>query len=269
MTDMDRTQYVLEHYRKQAHEHGLEPSSTMLDLTTRELEIQAILRCVEHALEGSKGHTSLLEVGCGNGFLLEMMRKRFPRVDMTGVDYSPEMVALASQRHIPDCTVLQGDVRSLDAPSGTFNVAVAERCIINLPDAAAQADALRELHRALASGGHLVLIEAFTDGLANLNLARVQLGLAENVVPAFNLWIDKEAFLTAVDGLFEIASDTDPGPLPGRNFLSSHYFISRVLYPSVTKREILHNTEFVKFFRFLPPQGNFSPIQLYFLRKID
>lgn len=268
MTDTDRVQSVLEHYRGQAREHGLEPSSTMLDLTTRELEIGAILRCLDHALKESDGEVDLLEVGCGNGFLLETIRERFPRMHLTGVDYSPEMIALALRRPIPDCTVRREDVRSLSFPSGTFNVAVAERCIINLPDEAAQAGALRELHRALVSGGHLVLIEAFTDGLANLNLARVQLGLPENVVPEYNLWIDKAAFLSAIDGLFEVVSDTDSKGLPSRNFLSTHYFISRVLYPSATRREILHNTEFVKFFRFLPPQGDYSPIQLYFLRKI-
>ena len=268
MTDTYRTQHVLEHYREQAQEHGLEPTSTMLDLTTRELEIEAILECLEHALKGSDGQASLLEVGCGNELLLETMRDRFSTIEMTGVDYSPEMVALASQRNIRNCTVRQEDVRSLSSPSGTFDVAVAERCIINLPDEAAQADALKELHRVLAPGGHLVLIEAFADGLANLNLARTQLGLPENVVPDFNLWIHREALLTAIDGLFEVVSDVDAGALPGRNFLSTHYFISRVLYPAVTTREILHNTEFVKFFRFLPPQGDFSPIQLYFLRKL-
>jgi hypothetical protein len=31
----------------------------------------------------------------------------------------------------------------------------------------------------------------------------------------------------------------------------------------------MYNTEFVQFFRFLPPQGDYSPIQLYFMRKRD
>ena len=31
------------------------------------------------------------------------------------------------------------------------------------------------------------------------------------------------------------------------------------------KTEILYNTHFVKFFSFLPPMGNYSPIQLHLL----
>lgn len=266
MPEREKVESILEHYRGQAEEHGLQPTSTMLDSTTREFEIEAIVRCVEYALKDSSAQ--FLEVGCGNGYLLNAMRASFPEVHLTGIDYSPEMVALASRREIPDCTVQREDVGTMSFSSDTFDIAVSERCLINLPEESMQAEALKELHRVLKPGGHLVVVEGFTDGLANLNRARVELGLPENVVPDFNRWFDEEVFLSATEGLFELVADADPSALPSRNFLSTHYFISRVLYPSVTTREILHNTEFVKFFRFLPPQGDFSPIQLYFMRKI-
>ena len=118
----------------------------------------------------------------------------------------------------------------------------------------------------LKPGGHFVLIEAFTDGIDNLNRARTELGLPENMVPPYNLWFDTRHFLSVVNGLFEIVPAEGNG-IPPRNFLSSHYFISRVLYPAVTQRDVIYNTEFVRFFRFLPPQGDFSPIQLYLMRK--
>jgi len=55
--------------------------------------------------------------------------------------------------------------------------------------------------------------------------------------------------------------------LPPVNALSTHYFISRVLYPAVTQAEIRYNTEFVRFFDFLPPRGAYSPIEVHFLRR--
>jgi SAM-dependent methyltransferase len=217
-------------------------------------------------LQPPAGKVSLLEIGCGNGFLLKVLRDRFPSVDLVGADYSPDMVRLASMRALERCQIRREDVRALTLPTASVDVVVSERCLINLPDGEAQDQALREIHRVLKPGGHVVLIEAFTDGNANLNRARTEIGLAENTVPPYNLWFEKERFLSVTRDLFEEV-DGDRTRIPPSNFLSSHYFISRVLYPAVTQREVMYNTEFVRFFRFLPPQGDFSPIQLYFMRK--
>jgi ubiquinone/menaquinone biosynthesis C-methylase UbiE len=264
MAESDRL--ILDHYRQQALEHDLSPSSTMLDQTTREMEVEAILSTVEHLRRAGAADT-LLEVGCGNGYLLEVLRERFPEIRLCGVDYSPDMVGLASSRRLENCEIKREDVRSLTFPSEAFDVIVSERCLINLLNASDQGRAVQELHRVLKPGGHLVLIEAFTDGADNLNRARAELGLSENPIPPHNLWFDKQEFVSLVEALFEEPTANGSAELPPRNFLSSHYFISRVLYPAVTRREVLYNTEFVRFFRFLPPEGDYSPIQLYFLRK--
>lgn len=259
---------VLDHYRSQAAEHKLEPSSTMADLTTRELEIDAIVACVTSARRFG-GSARLLEVGCGNGLLLSKLRERFPSIGLTGLDYSPDMLALAAGRELDDCDLRQGDVRTLPFPSAAFDVIVSERCLINILDEEGQREGLEELHRVLRPGGYLVFIEAFTDGLDNLNQAREELGLTPNRVPHHNRWFDKERFLEWLPGRFEVVSSTEPElGVPSRNFLSSHYFISRVLYPAVTRNPVLYNSEFVRFFRFLPPHGDYSPIQLFFLRAI-
>lgn len=262
MRDPDRL--ILEHYRQEAAEHALAPSSTMADLVTRDIEVEAILACVAHAQSSDRKETALLEVGCGNGYLLHTLRDRFPALRLVGTDYSPDMVRLARNREMELCDIQLGDVRSLSFGPAAFDLAVSERCVINVLDEGEQDQALRELYRVLRPGGHLVLIEAFTDGLENLNRARLELGLPENVVPDHNRWFDKQRFLEFVGELFEEVHDKR---LPPRNLLSTHYFVSRVLYPAITKREVLYNTEFVRFFRFLPPEGDFSPIQLFFLRK--
>jgi ubiquinone/menaquinone biosynthesis C-methylase UbiE len=256
---------IMARYESEAREHGHDPSSTMLDETTRNLESRAILTCVEYATRSLGRNMSLLEVGCGNGYMLQAIRDRFSEIRLNGVDLTPQMVELAEARRIANCELRKDDVRNLGFPAAAFDVVLSERCLINLLDPSEQEGALAELRRVLAENGYLIVIEAFTDGLENLNRARTELGLAENVPPTFNRWLDETRFRKWLEDRFAI--ETDPA-LPPENFLSTHYFVSRVVYPAITKREVLYNTEFVKFFRFLPAQGDYAPIRLYLLRRL-
>src|SRR5262249_1843053 len=186
---------------------------------------------------------------------------------LTGSDVTQEMVELARQRHIERCTIDRQDVRSLSYPDGVFDLLVSERCVINVMDRVEQETSLAEFARVLVPGGYLVLIEAFLDGLEKLNHARAELGLEPNVVPHHNLWFEQAWFDDLVAQYFEPVFDPAV-ELPPTNALSTHYFVSRVLYPALTQREVLYNTEFVKFFDFLPPRGAFAPIEVHFLRRL-
>lgn len=260
---------ILEHYRKEAEEHGKDASSTMRDEITRGREIAGVLRVLEFLKSPGAPITNLLDIGCGNAYLLEVLRKNHPSIALTGLEYTPEMVQLARDRGVAQCAIEQGDVRALPFGDHGFDVVITERCIINVMDRAHQADSLRQVARVLRPGGHYLCIEAFTDGLSELNHARDELGLAPNEMPYHNLWFDKPWFLETIAPDFEVVDlsrHRDPS-LPGPNFLSSHYFVSRVLYPAVTNRPIIYNTHLVKFFSFLPPMGNYAPIQFYLLQK--
>lgn len=263
---------IQDHYRQQADQHGLEPTSTMADLVTRQKEINAILEALACI---NRPGMDVLEIGCGNGYLLEQMRQRFPAYHLYGLDYSSDMMDLARQRQIPDCRIESGDVRKLGLIDRHFDIVVSERCLINLLDRADQHRAFTELHRVIMPGGYLVMIEAFMDGLDNLNRAREQLGLPPNKPPEHNLWFRYDELFREIGHLFEPVSlneVVDPmaigGPLPDSNFLSSHYFISRVLYPAITKAPIVYNSELVRFFSDMTPRGDYSPIQLYVLRRL-
>jgi len=265
MTNTPDVDPVLAHYGRQAAEHGHQPTSTMSDLTTREREVAAVMACLDLVLPPDGAGAEVLEVGCGNGYLLAELSARYGQARLMGTDWSPDMVALASERGLPHTSVQREDVRALSFDAGRFEAVVTERCLVNLLDPAEQDQAVRELHRVLAPGGHLVFIEAFALGLENLNAARDELGLAPNEVPFHNLWFDVAHFDGVIAGLFEHVRD-DAVPPP--NFLSSHYFVSRVLYPAVTRSAIRYNTEFVRFFDFLEPRGDFCPIRLHLLRKL-
>lgn len=266
----DYEKHVLAHYQDVAKTTGIDPTSTMQDQITRNHEVEAILRLLDFLNAQAETRVStLLEVGCGNGYLLSRTRERFPQLPLAGIDYSLDMVALAKSRDISQCEIKQADVKQMSFPSNSFDVVVGERCIINLMDQNDQASALSEIARVLKPGGYYICIEAFSDGLEILNQARHELGLSPNNQPHHNLWFQKDWFEATIQKHFlKIDLESQSEELPPQNFLSSHYFISRVLYPSVTQREIIYNTLFVKFFEFLQPIGNFSPIQLFFLRKL-
>ena len=198
---------VLDHYRKQAHEHGLDPTSTMADQVTRQREVDAILACVAHVLDHAVEASDLLEVGCGNGYLLQALRDRFPTLRLTGAEWSPDMVELAAGRALASCEIRREDVRALTFPPASFDVIVSERCLINVLDAAEQDEALRELRRVLKPGGYLVLVEAFIDGAVNLNRARGELGLPPIPVPHHNLWFDEARFTSVIEGRLEKVGD--------------------------------------------------------------
>ena len=65
---------------------------------------------------------------------------------------------------------------------------------------------------------------------------------------------------------FEVVDTQSFAGVP-QHFLSSYYFISRVVYPAVTRTDLKYNTHFVRFFADQPPRGTYAPIQLFLLRK--
>jgi ubiquinone/menaquinone biosynthesis C-methylase UbiE len=263
----DYVQHVLSHYKEEAAKHGASKASTMWDNTTRQRELDAIVQLIRHVSGGQVAQQRVLEIGAGNGVLLAHLNDVLPELSPVAVEFSPDMLAVAKQRQLPRATLLQGDVRSLPFEDNSFDIVVTERCVINLMDKHHQLEAFAQIARVLRPGGHYICIEAFTDGHQMMNQARDELGLPAIPQAHHNLWFDKGWFRESVAGAFEVVDLKVKPELPQENFMSSHYFVSRVLYPAVSKREPLYNTAFVSFFGFLPPSGNFSPIQLFLLKR--
>ena len=255
---------VTKHYEQVAEQHGLSETSTMEDMTTRRKEIEAITTVLDKTVQQS---SRVLEIGCGNGVLLDALRTRYPDLKLTGRDFSQPMVELAQSRGIANCDVAHGDVRSLDFQDETFDLVVGERVIINLMNREHQWEALAEIARVLRPGGHYICIEAFKDGLDCLNEARGELGLEPNAEAYHNLWFEEAGFREEAAKHFDLLDSDALAGVP-QHFLSSYYFISRVVYPAVTRTDLKYNTHFVRFFADQPPRGAYSPIQLFVLRKV-
>ncbi|MFC1927498.1 class I SAM-dependent methyltransferase [Chloroflexota bacterium] len=262
---MEKYDTVKRHYKEEAEKWGDSQYSTMDDEIIRSKETELILKFFDIF----KGRSLKVgDIGCGNGYTLSLLAKRFPHNNYWGIDSSAELLAVAKNRRLAKCEFVEGNACCLDFDNGFFDIIYTQRCLINILDWEEQKNGLIEIHRTLKPEGYYLMIECFTDGLMNINKARTECGLTELKEAYHNKYFDKQLLDEASRGRFTIMEPSQlDGRLPPYSFLSSHYFIARVLHALVTKGEQIKNTEFVKFFSLLPPIGNYSPIQGYVLRR--
>ena len=264
---------IEQHYRKVADESGLSPTSTMADEITRRLETDAILEFVRVALEerheGEPQRPAIIaDVGCGNGYTLQRLADHFPSQTFIGVEKNTELRQLAASRFQDqqNVSVVAGDIRAhgfLD--DGSVDVLVCQRVLINILDPEDQLRALTNLLLALANGsperasGKCIFIEAFESAWKKLNEAREEFDLKPIPQAHHNLYLPDNFF--NVKALRPFARSD----IPPENFLSTHYYVTRVLHPGLTGDSTLkRNSEFVRFFSAALAQnvGDYSPLRL-------
>jgi len=258
MENKNYKEIVDKHYKDEAKNRKLSLSSTMPDLNIRRLEIENIVKYLDDNVD-------CLEVGCGNGAAsIEISRRK--KLNLLSVDGNDEMIDLAKQQSTDGIKgkieFSQKDVLNINELS-SFDTVFSIRCIINLMKWEDQKKALTNMANAVKKMGKLIILEAFSDGLTELNQARKEFGL-DSIPPAFhNLHLKKELVIQHLEnqGLNLIAED---------NFLSSYYFGSRVIYPVLAKannQELVKNSKIDSFFSNFPPYGNFSHIKILEFRK--
>ena len=255
---------ISEHYTSQAKLYNISPKSTMKDQFIRALEVSKLR---ETLTKLSNKNTKVLEVGCGNGYTVSKLSKKL-ECNFVCIDANKEMIQLASKRKLKKIIFSKQSILEPKFRSGMFDIVFTQRCLINLISWKSQKTALNQIHRLLKKDGFLVLLEAFDDGLKELNQARHIIGL-EKISPAWhNLYINKTKLHDFIQKKF-VNGDPKSKKLTYDNFLSSYYFGSRILYPGLLekKSQIKYNNKFVEFFSLMPPLGNYSPLQLIILKK--
>jgi SAM-dependent methyltransferase len=95
---------------------------------------------------------SMLEIGCGTGFVLSALRRSFPRARLAGSEIFSAGLGFASER-VPDGELFQMDARQIPFQEefdvlGAFDV---------LEHIDADEDALHEMHKAVRPGGGILL----------------------------------------------------------------------------------------------------------------
>ncbi len=93
------------------------------------------------------------DIGCGPGHVTAHLHSL--GLNAFGIDLSPEMVALA-RRSYRGLSFDQGSMTALDLPDGALGGIVAMYSIIHIPPER-RPQVFAEFHRAMASGGHLML----------------------------------------------------------------------------------------------------------------
>jgi len=117
----------------------------------------------------------ILDAGSGRGYISLALATSNPRAMITGIDYSFMQVREADKyrrkRKIANCSFHQGNAMNIEFADETFDGAVSVGSIKHWPDALR---GLREIHRVLKPGGHLIISE--TDQEASDNALRQFLG---------------------------------------------------------------------------------------------
>ncbi len=122
----------------------------------RRLEAHRLLR----AFGSLPPDARILDVGCGDGFHLDLLR-RFgpPRWTVEGVDLDDRAIAAARRR---DLTVHRGRVEDVGLTAGSFDAALLIQTVEHLAD---PASVLAEVRRLLVPGGRVLVVTDNTGSL--------------------------------------------------------------------------------------------------------
>lgn len=151
-----------------AKEYGDNWRATLGERYLRMLEIKIMKRYIRNL-----NPKLVYDIGCGNGYSTLAYAKQFPDIQLVGVDYSEEMIKIASKKEISNCKFIVGDILKPESlPSDEADLIITQRCIQNLPDYASQKLTIINLTTKLSTDGILLMMECSKDGVHQLNKMR-------------------------------------------------------------------------------------------------
>lgn len=103
----------------------------------------------------------ILDVCCGTGALLSRLARVYPEAALTGLDFSPAMLARAAERVGQRPRLILGDQNDLPFPDRSFSLVTNAFGLRNSVD---PQRALREMDRVLSPGGVMAVLELTRPG---------------------------------------------------------------------------------------------------------
>lgn len=137
----------------------------------------------------------IVDLATGTGDLALAIARKLPRADITALDFSAEMLAIARAKGVPRTIV--GDAMRLPFAENEFECATIAFGLRNMAETAV---ALREMCRVLRSDGHLLVMEF---SLPRLSILRSVYRLyLHHIMPAIG------ARLTGVKSAYDYLGDS-------------------------------------------------------------
>ena len=115
---------------------------------------------VKRVLAENSGGKDILDVCCGTGDIAIALARENPAFYVTGIDFSPAMLAQAREKGAGITTLhwVQGDVMDLPFKDESFDVVCISFGLRNTPD---YRRVLREMRRILRPGGKVYCLDSF------------------------------------------------------------------------------------------------------------
>lgn len=105
--------------------------------------------------------SKLLDVGCGTGYLINLLRDRSDAV-FYGLDLSPEMIKVARKKLGESVYLAEGSALTLPYDDSVFDVVTCVQSFHHYPD---PTKAMKEAYRVTANGGRYILSDTGVGGL--------------------------------------------------------------------------------------------------------
>lgn len=100
----------------------------------------------------------VLDLGCGTGEMLRLLRREHPRTILYGLDLSPEMIRMAEKKQILYADFRVGDAECLPYPDQSFDAVLCIQSFHHYPNAE---KVLEEVYRVLRHGGRFLLYDMY------------------------------------------------------------------------------------------------------------
>jgi ubiquinone/menaquinone biosynthesis C-methylase UbiE/acyl carrier protein len=109
---------------------------------------------------GLKDGMSVLDCGCGPGYVLEKLHTLYPSLRCTGIEVDSQLTAVAkrtvSEKGLNRCRVFLQSIAAMELPDDSFDFVVARLVLEHLPNPML---ALKEVLRVLKTGGKAVFVD--------------------------------------------------------------------------------------------------------------
>ncbi len=144
-------------YREQSR-RAFEQRASTYDSSSMGRQARSIHPRVLEKLEQLEFDT-ILDVGCGTGTLLSLIRSKNSNATISGIDISPEMIKVAKGKLGEKADLRVGDSEELPWTESSFDVALSTQSFHHYPN---PGKVLAEIKRVLKPNGHLIVADLWS-----------------------------------------------------------------------------------------------------------